>query len=93
VAKANRAVTDLLLEYDESVDAAYLQVVNRAVHRHDQLDDARGVDYAADGSVIGIEILSPRRKGVVLDGLPFPDDVARVMRSCGFKVLQGSTPR
>jgi len=30
---------------------------------------------------------------LVLDGLPFPDDVARVMRSCGFKVLQGSTPR
>jgi len=85
-------VTDLLLEYDESVDAAYLQVSDGAVHRHIQLDDARGVDYAADGSVIGIEILSPRRKGIRLDGLPYPNDVARVMRSSGFKILQTFTP-
>ncbi len=41
-----------------------------------------------DGSVIGIEILSPRREGVVLDGLPFPDDIARVMRSVSFRVLE-----
>ena len=85
-------MTDLLLEYDESVDAAYLQVADGPVHRHVQLDDARGVDYAADGSVIGIEILSPRRKGVILNGLPYPEDVARVMRSCGFQILQTSAP-
>jgi len=38
--------------------------------------------------VIGIEILSPRRKGVRLDGFPYPDDVARVMRAVGFRILQ-----
>jgi len=53
-----------------------------------QFGQARGINYAADGSVIGIEILSPRRKGVQLDGLPYPDDVARVMRSCGFRILE-----
>jgi len=47
--------------------------------------DARGISYAADGSIIGIELLSPRRKGVLLDGLPFPDDVERVMRAVGFR--------
>jgi uncharacterized protein YuzE len=80
----------LLLEYDESVDAAYLRVSDAAWHHQQRLDDARGINYAADGSVIGIEILSPRRKGVRLDGLPYPDDVARVMRAVGFRVLQPS---
>jgi uncharacterized protein YuzE len=88
VAEVARKRTDLLLEYDESVDAAYLRLTDSAMDHQVRLDDARGINYAADGSVIGIEILSPRRKGVVLDGLPFPDDVARVMRSCGFRILQ-----
>jgi uncharacterized protein YuzE len=77
-----------LLQYDESVDAAYLELSGAAMDHQVRLDDARGINYAADGSVIGIEILSPRRKGVQLDGLPYPDDVARVMRSCGFRILQ-----
>jgi len=83
-------VTDLLLEYDESVDAAYLTVSDADFHHRESLDDARGVSYAADGSVIGIELLSPRRKGVVLDGLPYPDDVERVIRGVGFRVLRAT---
>ena len=53
-----------------------------------RLDDARGINYGADGSVIGIELLSPRRKGVLIDGLPYPDDVVRVLRSVRFRVLE-----
>jgi uncharacterized protein YuzE len=83
-------MTHLLLEYDESVDAAYLTVSDDPWARREQLDDARGINYAADGSVIGIELLSPRRKGVLLDGLPYADDVARVIRSVGFQVLEGA---
>jgi len=83
-------MTQMLLEYDESVDAAYLRVSDADWHHQQRLDDSRGVNYAADGSVIGIEILSPRRKGVKLDGLPYPDDVARIMRSVGFRILQAS---
>lgn len=81
-------MTHLLLEYDESVDAAYLTVNDDAWHHQVRLDDARGINYAADGSVVGIEILSPRRKGVVLQGLPYREDVARVMRSVGFRILE-----
>jgi uncharacterized protein YuzE len=87
MAQANRGIASFLLEYDESVDAAYLQMSEASVERHVQLDDARGVDYAADGSLVGIEILSPRRNGVLLDGLPYPADVARVVRSCGFRII------
>jgi uncharacterized protein YuzE len=84
------SVTHLLLEYDESVDAAYLTVSDDPWERQERLDDARGVNYAADGSAIGIEMLSPRRKGVLLEGLPFPADVERVIRSVGFRVLQAA---
>ncbi len=80
--------TNLLLEYDESVDAAYLTVADKPWDHQVRLDDSRGIDYAADGSVIGIEILSPRRKGVRLEGLPFRDDVARVMQSVAFRILE-----
>ena len=44
----------------------------------------------ADGSVIGIEILSPRRRGVLIDGLPYRDDVLRVLRSVGFRILEAA---
>ena len=90
MAQAPFPMTHLLLEYDESVDAAYLRVSDAEWHHQDRLDDARGINYAADGSVIGIEILSPRRMGVRLEGLPFADDIARVMRSVGFRILQAS---
>jgi len=70
------------------VDAASLQVSEALWHHQERLDDARGVNYAEDGSVIGIELLSPSRRGVNLDGLPYASDVERVMRGRGFRILQ-----
>jgi uncharacterized protein YuzE len=81
-------MTHFLLEYDESVDAAYVHVSDAPWDRHERLDDARGVNYAADGSVIGIELLSPARKGVDLEGLPYAKDIERVMRARGFRILR-----
>jgi len=81
-------MTTPLLEYDESGDAAYLSFSEAEWHHQVRLDDGRGINYAADGTVIGVELLSPRRKGVILDGLPFPEDIARVVRSVGFRVLE-----
>ena len=92
MAQTTQPITHLFLEYDESVDAAYLQVTDAAWDHQVRLDDGRGINYAADGSVIGIEILSPRRMGVLLEGLPYPHDVARVMRSCGFRILEDAAP-
>ena len=85
-------MTEMLIEYDESVDAALLTLSDAAWHHRARLDDSRGINYAADGSVLGIEILSPRRNGVLLDGLPFRDDVTRVMRSVGFRVFETVRP-
>ena len=91
MAQGSQAVKkNLLLEYDESVDAAYLTITEKPWDHQVRLDDSRGIDYAADGSVIGIEILSPRRKGVRLDGLPFQQDVARVMQAVAFRILEAA---
>jgi len=79
---------DLLLEYDESVDAAYLTVSDDPWDHQVRLDDLRGINYAADGAVIGIEILSPKRKGVYPTGLPFKNEVTRVLRAAGFRILE-----
>ena len=79
-----------LIDGQPTSSAAYLTVNDEPWDHQVRLDDARGINYAADGSVIGIEILSPRRKGVLLDGLPFRDDVARVMQSVSFRLLQGT---
>jgi uncharacterized protein YuzE len=83
-------VTELLIEYDEAVDAAYLSLSDEPWDHQVRLDDARGINYAADGSVIGIELLSPRRRGVILAGLPFAADVERVVRAVGFRVLEAA---
>lgn len=88
MAQGRKAMTHLLLEYDESVDAAYLQVSDAAWDHQERLDDARGINYAADGTVVGIELLSPARRGVNLAGLPYAEDVERVMRARGFRILQ-----
>jgi uncharacterized protein YuzE len=77
-----------ILEYDESVDAAYLAFSDSEWVRQQRIDDARAINYAADGTVIGIEILSPRRKGVLIEGLPHPKEIERVLRSVGFRILQ-----
>lgn len=79
---------ELLLQYDAAHDVAYLSAVDDiAVERHVQLDDLRGVDYAADGSVVGVELISPRTLGVDLDGLPFPNAIARVLNAVQFRTV------
>jgi uncharacterized protein YuzE len=83
-------MTSPLLEYDEAGDAAYVTFSDDEWHHQQRLDDARAVNYAADGSVIGVELLSPSRKGVLLDGLPYQEDIARVMRSVGFRILESA---
>ena len=83
-------MTSPLLEYDEASDAAYVTFSDDEWDHQNRLDDGRAVNYAADGTVIGVELLSPRRKGVLLDGLPYQQDIARVMRSVGFRVLESA---
>ncbi len=73
-------------EYDRAADAAYFEFSSADPARQVKLDDSRVIDYAADGSVVGVEILLPSR-GVNLVGLPRAAEIARGLRSLDFRVL------
>jgi len=71
--------------YDPEADAAYVSFSSAASARQVPLDDDRVVDYAHDGSLVGVEILSPSL-GVDLSGLPRASDVAAAIQGLGFAV-------
>ncbi len=74
------------VEYDQAADAAYFAFSDADPARQVKIDDARVIDFAADGSLVGVEILSPSR-GVDLDGLPRLREIARASRALGFRVV------
>ena len=47
---------------------------------------ARRVDYAADGTPVGVELLCADQ-GVDLSGLPHPDRIAEVLRGHAARIL------
>lgn len=67
-------------------DAAYFAFADADAVRQEKLDGGRIVDYAADGTVVGIEFLEPSR-GLDLDGLPRALEIARAARRRGLRVL------
>ena len=76
-----------VFQYDEAADAAYLEFSDATFYHMERLDDQRAVDFAADGTVIGVEILSPAR-GVDLAGLPHAAEIERVLRARGFRRIR-----
>jgi len=73
-------------EYDRRADAAYFAFSSADPVRQVKLDDSRIIDHAADGSLVGAEILSPSR-GVDRTGLPRVDEIAGGIRALGFRAL------
>jgi transcriptional regulator with XRE-family HTH domain/uncharacterized protein YuzE len=73
------------LKHDPDADALYVRFTESPWDRTKQLDDARHIDYVADGTVIGIEILGVRN-GVDVVGLPRAAEVADLLRRHGIKV-------
>ena len=77
----------LRAEYDPGADALYVYFSSRAYSHGRDLDAGRRIDYAADGSVVGVELLSPS-VGVDLTGLPNPTTIAAVLRHLNLPVTQ-----
>lgn len=72
-------------EYDREVDALYIVLADKPyVHGRD-LDEVRRIDYAADETPSGVEILYPS-KGVDLRGLPAHDVIARALEKYHFPI-------
>lgn len=70
------------LEYDPDADAIYVSLVRdeRAVERTVEVDGERSVDYAADGTPIGVELLSVSQD-VRLTDLPRAADIRELLES------------
>ena len=73
------------IEYDRRVDAACVAFSTGASVRQEKLDDARIIDYDADGTVVGVEFITPSL-GLDLTGVPRATEIAREARNLGLRV-------
>lgn len=67
----------MMVTYDPEVDVLYVSFCDRRpgdVVRTGELGDGRQVDYAADGSVLGVEFLAVKQ-GLNLIDVPRADEV------------------
>jgi len=64
---------------------AYVEFSPADSARQVALDDATIIDYAADGSVVGVEFISPSR-GVNLAGVPRAAEIERKVRRLGLPI-------
>jgi YD repeat-containing protein len=75
-----------LPDYDASSDQLYIYVDRSArpegvVARTVELDEFRRLDYDAEGRLLGIEIDTPRRLGLDLEGIPEPGKVRAALET------------
>jgi uncharacterized protein YuzE len=72
--------------HDPDADAVYITLSDKPYAFGEDLGPDRRIDYAADRTPIGIELLAVSH-GVELGNLPFPGEVARVLEEAGVRVL------
>lgn len=77
---------ELKWDYDPEADCAYIQIRDVPFAHSKVIDDGRLVDYAPDGTVIGIELICIRY-GVDVSGLPYEEEVAKLLREHDVKTL------
>lgn len=65
-------------EHDREADAIYVYLSSRPYARGVDLDNERRIDYAADGSAIGVELLCVSG-GVNVASLPYEEDIAKLL--------------
>lgn len=74
--------------HDPQADAVYITLSDKPYSFGEDLGPERRVDYAADGTPIGIELLAVSH-GVDLDGLPYRPELAALLEQAGVPVLAG----
>ena len=73
------------VRFDRKGDVAYVEFSTADSARHVALDDATIIDYAADGSGVGVEFISPSR-GVNLAGVPRAAEIELEVRRLGLPI-------
>ena len=79
------------VEYDPASDTLYIELSDSLVEYTEDVSPGRqydrGIDYAADGTPVGVEFLNASR-GVDLTGIPRSDEIAGALeRVRGIRVL------
>ena len=75
-----KRMSKVTFTYDPDADAIYIRLGRKALAYTEEVDDQRHIDYAADGTVIGIELLYAS-DGIRVEGLPQPELVLRVVEA------------
>ena len=76
----------LRYEHDTEADALYVYLSEKAYARGEDLSPERRVDFAEDGTVVGVE-LTCLGEGVRLDSLPAADEIGDLLALLQVKVL------
>ena len=74
------------LRHDTDADAVYVRLSGKAYHHGKALDDDRRLDYAEDGSLIGVEFLYVS-DGVDVAGIPGEARIGRLLEEHGIRVV------
>lgn len=75
----------MMYEYDPEADCAYIHI-NDLPHGYSrEIDETRFVDYAEDGTVIGVELLYVS-SGVDISGLPYESEIAKLLEGHQVKI-------
>ena len=75
-----------LYEHDAEVDALYVYLSDRAYAYGEELSPERRVDFATDGTPVGVE-LTCLSHGVSVAGLPAADEISELLARLNIKTL------
>ncbi len=75
----------LSFSHDREVDAVYINLNDAPYAYGKDLDNERRIDYAADGTTRGVELLCVS-EGVLIDGLPHAREITEALEKTGIKV-------
>ena len=74
------------VSYDPNVQAIYVRLSTKKYHHGHDLDEDRRIDYAKDGTPIGVELLGAD-EGIRLDGLPNPEAILEALTALAVPIL------
>ena len=76
------------IRYSPTADALYVRLADGEHGWTEDLGRLRHVDYAKNGTVLGIEILNARAAGVDLTDVPQAEHIGPELEKLAFKVTQ-----
>jgi uncharacterized protein YuzE len=84
--KRRGELMSIYMEYDKKGDAIYIYLKDEPVDHTERLDDLRYVDYARDGTLVGIELLCVS-EGVITNDLPKRTEVEALLEKHNIKIF------